>query len=93
MSAADALGRVMRSPSAEQLSVYGALLLAASTAAAAAYDGTMAAELLVNARGIVVRSVAARRCYRSAGFRRVATGTSGVRSRATWPLECGAGHG
>jgi hypothetical protein len=56
MSAADALGRVMRSPSAEQLSVYGALLLAASTAAAAAYDGTMTAELLVKARGIADRT-------------------------------------
>jgi hypothetical protein len=45
------------------------------------------------AKRIVVRSVAARRCYRSADFRRVATGTSDVRSRATWPLEHGAGHG
>jgi hypothetical protein len=45
------------------------------------------------AKRIVVRSVAARHCYRSAGFRRVAAGTSGVRSRAAWPLEHGAGHG
>lgn len=56
MSAADALGRVMRTPSPEQLSVYGALHLAASTAAAAAYDRTMTATLLVKARGIAERT-------------------------------------
>ena len=56
MSAADALERTMRTPSPEQLSVYGALHLAASTAAAAVYDGPMTATLLVKARGIAERT-------------------------------------
>jgi transcriptional regulator with XRE-family HTH domain len=56
MSAADALGRVMRPAPAEQLSVHGALLLAASTAAAAVYDRTLTAGLLAEARGIADRT-------------------------------------
>jgi transcriptional regulator with XRE-family HTH domain len=44
MSAAEALERVMWTPSPEQLSVYGALHLAASTAAAAHHDGDPAGE-------------------------------------------------
>lgn len=52
MGAADALQRTMRSPSPEQLSVYGALHLAAATAAAAAQDGDTATALLATARGI-----------------------------------------
>jgi hypothetical protein len=56
MSASDALERVMREPSPEQLSVYGALHLAASTAAAAVYDRRMTATLLVKARGIAGRT-------------------------------------
>jgi hypothetical protein len=56
MSAAGALQRVMRSPSPEQLSVFGALHLAAATAAAAAQDGEMTAALLATARGIADRT-------------------------------------
>ncbi|MGO9780035.1 MAG: helix-turn-helix domain-containing protein [Streptosporangiaceae bacterium] len=52
MSAAAALRPLMRSPSPEQLSVYGALHLAAATAAAAAQDRDMTTELLATARGI-----------------------------------------
>jgi transcriptional regulator with XRE-family HTH domain len=52
MSAAGTLEHVMVSPSPEQLSVYGALHLAAVTAAAAAYDRTLTAVLLEKARGI-----------------------------------------
>jgi transcriptional regulator with XRE-family HTH domain len=52
MGAADALQRTMRSPTPEQLSVYGALHLAAATAAAAARDGDTATALLATARGI-----------------------------------------
>jgi len=46
------LRRLMRSPSPEQLSVYGALHLAAATAAAAAQDRATTATLLATARGI-----------------------------------------
>jgi hypothetical protein len=42
MTAAAALERAMRGPSPEQLSAYGALHLAAATAAAACYDRTAA---------------------------------------------------
>ena len=52
MSAAGDLERAMRSPSPEQLSVYGALHLAAVTAAAAGYDRTMTDVLLEKARSI-----------------------------------------
>jgi transcriptional regulator with XRE-family HTH domain len=56
MAAAGTLEHAMRSPSPEQLSVYGALHLAAATAAAAAYDRTMTAVLLGKARGIAYRT-------------------------------------
>jgi hypothetical protein len=56
MSAAAALQPLMRSPSPEQLSVYGALHLAAATAAAAAQDRDMTTELLATARGIADRT-------------------------------------
>jgi hypothetical protein len=56
MAAAGALERFMPSPSPEQLSVYGALHLAAVTAAAAAFDRTMTAVLLEKARGIAGRT-------------------------------------
>ena len=56
MAAAGALERFMRSPSPEQLSVYGALHLAAVTAAATAFDRTMTAVLLDKARGIADRT-------------------------------------
>lgn len=56
MSAAGALQRVMRSPSPEQLSVYGALHLAAATAAAAAQNRDMTAALLATARGVADRA-------------------------------------
>jgi transcriptional regulator with XRE-family HTH domain len=52
MAAAGTLEHAMGSPSPEQLSVYGALHLAAVTAAAAAYDRTLTAVLLEKARGI-----------------------------------------
>jgi transcriptional regulator with XRE-family HTH domain len=56
MSAADALERTMRSPTLEQLSVYGALYLAAATAAADGHDRAMTATLLAKARGIADRT-------------------------------------
>jgi hypothetical protein len=46
----------MRSPSSEQLSVYGALHVAAVTAAAASYDRTMTTVLLDKARSIADRT-------------------------------------
>jgi len=52
MAGAAALERAMRSPSPRQLSVYGALHLAAATAAAANQDRTMTATLLARARSI-----------------------------------------
>ena len=56
MAAAGALERFMRSPSPGQLSVYGAMHLAAVTAAAAAFDRTMTAVLLEKARSIAGRT-------------------------------------
>jgi transcriptional regulator with XRE-family HTH domain len=55
MSAAGTLEHAMGSPSPEQLSVYGALHLAAVTAAAG-YDRTMTAVLLEKARSIAERT-------------------------------------
>jgi hypothetical protein len=49
VTAADTLERVMRTPSQEQLSVYGGLHLAGATAAAAAYDRGQTAVLLAKA--------------------------------------------
>ncbi len=56
MTAAAALERTMRAPDADTLSVYGALHLAAATAAAAAYDRAMTASLLGKAREIANRT-------------------------------------
>jgi transcriptional regulator with XRE-family HTH domain len=56
MAAAAALERRMRAPSPERLSVYGALHLAAATAAAARFDRAMTASLLATARGIADRT-------------------------------------
>jgi len=56
MTAAVALERVMRAPSPGELSVYGALHLAAATAAAACYDQATTASLLATARGIAERT-------------------------------------
>jgi len=50
MTAAAALERTMRTADADALSVYGALHLAAATAAAAIYDRAMTASLLAKAR-------------------------------------------
>jgi transcriptional regulator with XRE-family HTH domain len=55
ISAAGTLRRAMHSPSPDQLSVYGALHLAAATAAAAAQDRDMTMALLATARGIADR--------------------------------------
>lgn len=52
MAAAVALERAMRAPSPEQLSVYGALHLAAATAVAACYDRATTETALAKARGI-----------------------------------------
>jgi transcriptional regulator with XRE-family HTH domain len=52
MAAAAALDRTMRAPSPERLSVYGALHLAAATAAAASFDRAATESLLGTARGI-----------------------------------------
>ena len=56
MAAAGALERTMREPDADTLSVYGALHLAAATAAAAVYDRAMTASLLGKAREIADRT-------------------------------------
>jgi transcriptional regulator with XRE-family HTH domain len=56
MTAATALERAMRAPSPEQLSVYGALHLAAATAAAACYDRATTEAVLATARGIADRT-------------------------------------
>jgi transcriptional regulator with XRE-family HTH domain len=56
MTVAAALERAMRVPSPEQLSVYGALHLAAATAAAACYDRATAEAVLAKARGIAHRT-------------------------------------
>ena len=56
MTAIAALERTMRTPSPERLSVYGALHLAAATAAAASFDRATTATLLTAARGIADRT-------------------------------------
>ena len=56
MTATAALERAMRAPSPEQLSVYGALHLAAATAAAACYDRATTETVLAKARGIADRT-------------------------------------
>jgi transcriptional regulator with XRE-family HTH domain len=56
MTAAAALERAMRAPSPEQLSVYGALHLAAATAAAACYDRARTETMLATARGVADRT-------------------------------------
>ncbi len=56
MTAAAALERTTRSPSPERLSVYGALHLAAATAAAASFDRAATESLLGTARGIADRT-------------------------------------
>jgi transcriptional regulator with XRE-family HTH domain len=55
MTAAEALEPVMKSPSPEQLSVYGALHLAAASAAAAEYDSAASPALLRRAGDIAER--------------------------------------
>jgi len=52
LTSAAALERAMRAPSPEQLSVYGALHLAAATAAAACHDRATTEAMLAKARGI-----------------------------------------
>jgi transcriptional regulator with XRE-family HTH domain len=56
IAAAAALDRTMRAPSPERLSVYGALHLAAATAAAASFDRATTQSLLATARGIADRT-------------------------------------
>jgi hypothetical protein len=56
MAAAAALDRTMRAPSPERLSVYGALHLAAATAAAASFDPATTGSLLATARGVADRT-------------------------------------
>jgi hypothetical protein len=56
MAAAAAFGRTALAPSPQRLSVYGALHLAAATAAAASFDRTTAQSLLATARGIADRT-------------------------------------
>ncbi len=56
MTATAALERATRAPSPEQLSVYGALHLAAATAAAACYDRATTETVLAKARGIAERT-------------------------------------
>jgi hypothetical protein len=56
MTAAAALERAMHTPSPEQLSVYGALHLAAATAAAACYDRAATEAALAKARDIAERT-------------------------------------
>jgi hypothetical protein len=56
MAAAAALERRMRAPSPERLSVYGALHLAATTAAAASFDRVTTESLLATARGVADRT-------------------------------------
>lgn len=55
MTAANALERIMRSPSPDQLSVYGGLHLAGATAAAADYDRPTVAALIAKARAVAER--------------------------------------
>jgi transcriptional regulator with XRE-family HTH domain len=56
MTTAAELERAMRAPSPEQFSVYGALHLAAATAAAACYDRATTETVLAKARGIADRT-------------------------------------
>jgi transcriptional regulator with XRE-family HTH domain len=56
MAAVTALDRTMRAPSPEQLSILGALHLAAATAAAATFDRATTTALLARARGIADRT-------------------------------------
>jgi hypothetical protein len=56
MTAVSALERTTRAPSPERLSVYGALHLAAATAAAASFDRAATESLLGTARGIADRT-------------------------------------
>ena len=56
MAAAAALERAALVPSPERLSVYGALHLAAATAAAASLDRATTESLLATARGVAVRT-------------------------------------
>jgi transcriptional regulator with XRE-family HTH domain len=56
MAAAATLGHTMRVPTPERLSVYGALHLAAATAAAASFDQATTQSLLATARGIADRT-------------------------------------
>ena len=56
MAATAALDRAMRAPTPERLSVYGALHLAAATAAAASFDRATTQSLLATARGIAHRT-------------------------------------
>jgi hypothetical protein len=56
MTAAAALEHAMRTPSPEKLSVYGAVHLAAATAAAACYDRTATETALATARAIADRT-------------------------------------
>jgi transcriptional regulator with XRE-family HTH domain len=56
MTAIAALEHTMRTPSAERLSVYGALHLSAATAAAARFDRATSTKLLTAARGIADRT-------------------------------------
>ena len=56
MTAATALEHAMRTPSPEQLSVYGALHLAAAAAAAACYDRATTEAVLAKASGIADRT-------------------------------------
>jgi transcriptional regulator with XRE-family HTH domain len=61
MAAAATLERTMQASSPEQLSVYGALHLAAATAAAASFDRATARSMLATARGIADRTGEANR--------------------------------
>jgi hypothetical protein len=72
MSAAAALERTMRHPDADALSVYGALHLAAATAAAAVYDRAVTASLLARAREIAARTGDANRMGTAFGSANVA---------------------
>ena len=56
MAASAALERRLQTPTPERLSVYGALHLAAATAAAASFDRTTTQSLLATARGIADRT-------------------------------------
>jgi len=55
VTAAEALERIMRAPSPDQLSVYGGLHLAGAIAAAATYDHALTATLIAKASAIAER--------------------------------------